>query len=179
MKVKQFSSVLSDLKMSAGASVNKAPDPSITCEPDCQKCKGLGYYRIGEVNGKEIDIHHWAFGKLFPCENLPIESKVFDSSGLLLPERKLLWADVIERENVKEALDELKIILKAHKGMILLTGGVGLAKTLLLKIAIAECLKTRKGFMSCYRTEQSIMSELKDAMFSDDNTQSSKNIRSF
>lgn len=132
------------------------------CEPNCPECGGFGYFRY------DVPTHHPYFGKLFPCPRLPLSSPLYNQSGLTLPERTdMTWALIHGRKDEKAntslhaAVHAVVEALEKRRGMVLLYGGNGLAKSLILKIAIAETLRTRRGYMAKYTLMPELIEELR------------------
>lgn len=132
------------------------------CKPNCPICEGAGYIRY------DVPIGHPRFGKLYPCFNLPPESPVFDNHGLSARERGgLAWEGIKDRENVGQAVREAQEALKRGKGVGYFHGGAGLAKTLILKTACAEWVRSGKGYFH-FTTLAEILEDLRTA-YDDDN----------
>lgn len=135
----------------------------IQCQPDCPTCGGIGYIRY------DVQPGHERFGKLFPCPELPIHSPIYSESGLTQDERALSWKkSLLHRKDDKaaeaslvEAVTAVKAALAAQRGVVLLYGGNGLAKSLILKIAVAETLRQRRGVMGRYIQMAEIMEDLR------------------
>ena len=111
--------------------------PLSSCDPDCPDCLGVGFIGYEDAPGD-----HFANGRRYLCPRLPIDSpEIGWMTGLHKPERLLNWSNVIERENVRDAIDTVKKCLTRRRGFVFLVGGSGLAKSLILKIAVAEYLR--------------------------------------
>jgi len=131
------------------------------CIPNCPNCHGLGWVK------HDVPVGHKDFGQVFPCRNAPLSSTVYSESGLTLNERGYTWKQLQARddkkaqESLKVAAHTIKDVLAAKRGIVTLYGGNGLAKSLLLKIAIAETLRTRPGAMPRYILMSEIMEDLR------------------
>lgn len=133
------------------------------CERDCDVCGGLGYVRM------EVPINDPRFGKLSPCPNLPPTSSIYEGHGLTPTDLSLTFRDVIERENVLDAVKAIRGALRRGGGLGYLYGGAGLAKTRLLKIACAEWVRIGRGLYHL-TTQKDILDDMRTA-FDDDEPQ--------
>lgn len=141
-----------------------ATPAKVLCRPDCPDCGGVGYLRY------DVPFGHPLFGKLAPCPNLPANSSIFSGHGLSAEEiGSLSWQGIKNRENVTEAVNAVKGLFERGTGMGYLFGGVGLAKTLLLKTMCAEWYRGQRG-MFHYTTVTDILEDLRLA-FDDDEPQ--------
>ena len=110
------------------------------CAEGCDICGGSGWFSY------DVDIHHNFFGELFLCPNVPIDSSALNFYGLQPNERLYRWDDLeriggdgqIKLDKAKKAV---KAVLELGRGMVYLHGSYGLAKSMILKIAVAECLR--------------------------------------
>lgn len=94
----------------------------------------------------DVPRNHPKFGKLFPCSNLPLESELLNFTGLAPGERLYSWGKIIiENDDLLDAIKGIQDVLRRGYGMAYLWGGYGTAKTLLLKIAVAESLRADRS----------------------------------
>jgi DNA replication protein DnaC len=124
---------------SQGQSVRSISISTGLCDPDCPTCNGLGYVR------SDAPVGHPNFGKIGPCPESNPFQRYKGLLGLDQADMTLTWANVIERENVRIAVAAVKQVIDRGYGWVYLHGDYGLAKTLILKIAVAEfCRATRQ-----------------------------------
>lgn len=122
-----------------GRSIRSSGFTTGLCEPDCPECAGLGYVR------SDAPVGHPNFGKIAPCQKSDPLSRYRNVLNLHDEEHDLTWDAVIERGNVQVAIDAVQHVINRGYGWVYLHGDYGLAKTLILKIAVVEfCRKTRK-----------------------------------
>ena len=127
------------------------------CKPNCPICEGTGYVYY------DVPVSHRMFGKAIPCRNLPPESPIFNNHGLSSAERsRLFWSGINDRENVGRAVQEVRESMKRGKGVGYLYGGAGLAKTLILKTACVEWVRSGNGYFH-YVTLAEILEDLRMA----------------
>lgn len=148
-------------KAQAMTTTLKTPE-IVTCKSDCEICGGPGLIKY------DVDIDHPYFGRLFPCPNLPLESPHYNECGLTISERAYTWKGQLKGRSDKDtnaalhlAVDAVKSVLAAKRGLVTLTGGNGLAKSLILKIAVAETLRSRRGKISRYTHMAEIMEDMR------------------
>jgi len=103
------------------------------CKYDCPKCKGSGYLRVGD-------------GTVELCPNIDRSSLPSASKcGITQEETKTLkWDDIKPVNNTDVAIKALKTIFKAGYGWLYLHGSYGLGKSLILKTAVAICLRENR-----------------------------------
>lgn len=166
-KAESLADVAAKIKNRTEANMEFTPEATVKvqqeahCKPDCPTCGGLGLIRY------DVPLGHERFGKLFPCPELPINSPVYGESGLTQPERAYLWKSLQHRKEKEAeasliaAVRAVKEVMKAQRGVVLLHGGNGLAKSLILKIAVAETLRERRGVMARYIHMAEIMEDLR------------------
>jgi DNA replication protein DnaC len=150
-KPKPISEVIAKVKNGTKIERGKDFHPFFEEEPHpgCDYCLGQGHIRF------DLGPGHPLFGEVFPCPYLPVEHEFFAQSGLSPRERLSMSVDSIEpRENVMEAVEVIKDVIKQGRGFVYLYGGYGLAKTLILKVVVAEWLR---GFQK--RSLESVDSE--------------------
>ena len=108
------------------------------CSPEFEICDGAGYYR------RDLPIAHPNSGRLQLCPNvdrwaLPGASRY----GITRQEFcDLTWDQVIDANNFPHIIDPIRCVLTRGYGWIYLYVGFGLGKTLALKIAVAETIRT-------------------------------------
>lgn len=109
------------------------------CEPDCPVCHGIGYIRY------DVPVGDPSFGRMFPCPHSDPFKRYAGLMGLSTEDQKLSWDSVINKDNVMTGVKAVKKILGQGYGWVFLWGDYGLAKTLILKIALVEYAReTRK-----------------------------------
>lgn len=141
------------------------PTPESLCAPDCPTCGGIGYFR------KDIDdIHDPEFGRAFPCPNR--EARYSPRCGLTQNEATLLtWNQIDENGEALIAAEIVRETLARGHGWVYLWGGYGRAKTLILKIAAAEALRSKKE--AAYTRMAEIFDHLRGAYDTDHPNQES------
>lgn len=118
---------------------SQVPQKHTACSPDCPVCGGIGFVR------RDIaDVYDPLFGKMEPCQYISGVKLYGKSSGLFGEEFNLSWKDIIDRENVMHAVASVQDCLQSGTGWVFLWGGVGLAKTMIGRIAVAETIRARK-----------------------------------
>jgi chromosomal replication initiation ATPase DnaA len=128
------------------------------CPAECLICKGQSYVRA-DIE----DIHHPKFGRIYPCPNMPITSWRHDvDTGLIGRDRTHDFNEIENRENILEAVEAVMEILKKRRGLLLLYGGYGLGKTLLLKIAVTKVIQAKDLRFARYRKFPMILNEMRD-----------------
>lgn len=127
---------------SAADSPDRLPAKDITgdqhlCRPDCELCHGVGFLRY------DVPYAHPLFGKLDLCPNvdrwnLPYARRF----GITKQESDSLhWNSVLDVNGADAAVQRVQTLLNRGHGWLYLWGSHGLAKTLLLKIAVAQWIK--------------------------------------
>jgi len=136
-----------------GDILRKLPKPSVAptqamlhvddtiCAPDCDICEGIGYIRYDS-----LPLHHHLFGKSIPCPNVPLSNLYFQGHfGLRWDEqRSLSWDSILAMDNAVEVANSVRSEIAKGHNMIYLYGSWGLAKTMILKIAVAEVLRDNR-----------------------------------
>lgn len=128
------------------------------CSPDCPVCGGYGRVRIVD-NG---DIHDPDFGKTKLCPNID-HAKAF-ATGLGLDEseiRRLNWSMVKPTGNINEGVNAVHEVINRGFGWVILWGDYGVAKSLILRIAVAERL--RDGRRSAFVEMASLLDDLRES----------------
>ncbi len=110
-----------------------AMQANYNCRPDCPICGGIGYVQD-------------EFGKVNACPNVS-SLMLFPGEryGLSLSERGLTWEQVSPVNGVETALAQVRQALERGAGFVYLWGPPGLAKTLLLKTAVALSLEAHQA----------------------------------
>jgi hypothetical protein len=157
-KTERLAKITSRLKDKIAA--RGGSSPPIIRPPVCDYCNGVGYVRVN------VDIGHPQFGQVLPCPKCTVKASGFepDNYGLLPSDRSLTWADIIDLNgrNVYEAKRAIQAVLERGWGWVFLYGTYGTAKTTLLKVAIAEFLRT-EGEQAVYTTMIDVMDEIRAA----------------
>lgn len=128
--------------------------PGAPCSADCPHCGGVGWLR------SDLPVGHPQFGRLIPCPNV-IQRRDFSRCGLDENDRELTWEAVRDVNNAKVALDVVRSTLEGGRGWVYLWGRPGLAKSLLLKVAVAEAL--RLGREAAYVDASALFSDIRRA----------------
>jgi DNA replication protein DnaC len=140
------------------------PRPVTVCAPDCPRCAGVGWMAANVSYG------HPDFGRLFPCPNLPARTKMRSKdtrTGLKLHEMDSLnWGVIIDHANSLKAMRLVQDVLARGYGLVYLWGDVGTAKSLILKIAVAEAV--RAGGLAAFALAADILDEIREAYNQDD-----------
>lgn len=123
------------------------------CLPECEICHGVGW-----VGLSSIPTDHPGFGKLYPCPNYRLAG---DRVGMEPDDMALSWSSLLEWSNAKQGQAAVTETLQRGAGWVYLWGGPGLAKTLILKIAIAEAL--RQGKAAAYVRMTDLLDNLRSA----------------
>lgn len=135
--------------------------PTSLCNPDCETCGGSGYVRL------DVSISDSRFGKLYPCPSAPLFSSVWNVTGLSVAERSYDWSMIRSRkeieanESLKQAVKVVKEVMERKRGLVLLYGGNGLAKSLILKIAVAETIRQQRGAIGKYILMPDLVEDLR------------------
>lgn len=138
------------------------------CRPDCPICGGIGFYRLDLQPGQPD------FGRIYTCENIPLAKLHAPGDfGLLLDEeRQLSWEDsILDLNNAGEAASQVREVLERSWGWVFLWGAYGLAKSLILKVAVAEAL--RRGVKARFTTAVDLLDDLRLAF---DSTKPSRDL---
>lgn len=129
------------------------------CSIDCEICGGSGWIR------REREKTDPAFGSLELCPNVDPFKIYGEKSGLDKVEYFLRWEKILKVNNIDDAIQILKKVLKNGFGLVYLHGANGLGKTLLLQTFTAESIRLR--IKSKYSTMANILEELR-AAYSDE-----------
>lgn len=112
--------------------------------PDCPNCKGAGCFRLDIPRG------YTRYGAIFACECrydaiLRARAEKLQSASMLAAgDLALTWASIIRTPAIAEALEQVRAALERGYGWVYLWGPPGPGKTLVLKTAVAECLRASK-----------------------------------
>lgn len=107
--------------------------------PDCNTCGDSGYVRAA------LPSDHPLFGRLFPCPDCNHRAQAEpDAFGLLPADRLMAWSDILDDWDVSIAAAKRAVqeALSQASGWVYIWGEFGTAKTVLLKIAVAEYLRS-------------------------------------
>jgi hypothetical protein len=135
----------------------------LQCYPDCIICKGSGYAEAPLVPGEEGYSR-----RMMVCPNSYQVNirKTAKKYGLIAAEIDgLEWSIVKDVGRAWHAMERIKKVLEDGYGWIFLWGDHGQAKTLLLKIATAHCLRNRQE--AAYTNMVGILDNLKRAFGND------------
>lgn len=151
-------------KIEATKRASQSPLPSVAavkksslCDPECEICHGSGYVR------NDLPVDHPLFGQIELCPNVDRWNLPYSKRyGVLRSEAdRLRWSILLPDESVANAAKAIQKVTKRGYGWVYVYGGPGLAKTLLLKIAVSEWL--RSGKEACYTRVADIMDHLRAA----------------
>jgi hypothetical protein len=117
------------------------------CKPNCELCGGIGWVRNADAWPGDP-----GFGKLSPCPNLDLTKVYGAEAGLDEKEFGLTWLNLVNRGATLRASEAVRNTIIRGYGFVYLwscdeqenPGGNGLAKSLILKIAVAEALRSNK-----------------------------------
>lgn len=169
----EMTSVLEQARIDVRAKLDKDPsyDPKdkfipvrrdSLCDPECDVCGGTGYYR------HDLDNWHAQFGTIYPCPNRDLIQGIDTQSkyGLDQAEIETLgWDSLIDEGDAIAASEIVKETLHRGYGWVYLWGGHGKAKSLILKIVVAELL--REGKRAGYSNMPAILDHLRQAFDTD------------
>lgn len=128
------------------------------CIPDCPDCGGSGFIPVvstEDVLGTKQEVTRTAF-----CPRR-VEKTRMGGSGLVGAEFDLTWESLSAGINLPVAVNTVKAAMARGTGWVFLHGGYGTAKTLILKIALAEWL--RRGGTGAYTSMSEILDNLRAA----------------
>lgn len=112
----------------------------------------------------DYPVGHPEFGKMYPCECIQTQL-LSGASGLRESELKLTWSSIRDDGDAFKALRAIKDVFKQGYGWVYLWGGPGIAKSVLLKVAVAEML--RGGLQGTYTNMSQILDHLREAYDTD------------
>jgi DNA replication protein DnaC len=138
------------------------------CAPGCPLCGGLGYLRESRAIGDP------QYGKLELCPNvdrlgLPGAARYGVTHDELA---SLSWDSVTDQGQALAAAEVVRATLERGYGWVFLWGGYGLAKTLILKVAVTQWLKA--GGEAAYTRMASVIDNLRAAFDADDPSEESE-----
>lgn len=119
--------------------------PGASGDATCPACKGLGYMRLN------LPLGHPSFGKLYVCEcaEAKVEAaqanRLSRASALDPADLALAWGSVGLTPAIAPAVQAVRETLARGWGWVYVWGPPGPGKTLLLKTAVAECLRANQG----------------------------------
>ena len=126
------------------------------CRPDCPVCGGYGHVRLKE----DADFNDPEFGKTKLCPNIDHAKAYAHGMGLDENEiRSLNWSKVNISGNVMEAVNAVRELSRNGYGWVTLWGDFGVAKSLILRVAVAE--KLRDGRMAAFVSMTEILDDLR------------------
>jgi DNA replication protein DnaC len=106
------------------------------CDSNCPVCNGIGWVRL------DLPVGDPKFGKLVPCPNADrSEFAEYTNSGLCREEYSKTLDDLDDLNDTDKAIQIVKKVLKRGYGMVYLYGQYGIAKSAILKAAVAEYLR--------------------------------------
>jgi DNA replication protein DnaC len=120
------------------------------CKTDCPTCHGLRFVRSDAKMG-ETD-----FGKIFPCPQSDPFKRYNKLLGLIGDEQKLSWTSIAEDASVMKGVNAVRNAIERGYGWVFLWGSYGLAKTLILKVAVAEYVRATRNPASYLRMAEII-----------------------
>lgn len=156
-----ISEILAEARARARDHHGEPPKPKpmtdSTCRPDCPICGGFGYVRAKADAAPGDPL----FGKLAPCPRISVWALIGEQSGLVESEIGLNWNHLLSVNGVDQARDAVKKALDDGYGWVYLWGEYGLAKSHILKIAVAQVLQARK--QAAYIRMSSLLDDLRSA----------------
>lgn len=135
--------------------------------PECSHCDGVGYLRMGD-----FPVGDPRFGKTQPCPKCNSrQMQHSDRFGMLARDYGLTWESLLDirGSNSRAVLDKVRQVVERGYGGVYLWGGYGMAKTAILKIAMAEWI--RAGRYGVYLLFSDLLDEIR-AGFEKDTSQS-------
>lgn len=126
------------------------------CSEDCEICHGIGWIHHDRQPGEA------GFGQLDLCPNAT-KRHTQNRCGLYYDEvEDLNWSQIRPfSASTTLASDAVKEVIERGYGLVYLWGDHGLAKTLILKIAVAETV--RRGAQGFYALVSDVLDEIRDA----------------
>jgi DNA replication protein DnaC len=130
------------------------------CDPNCPDCHGSGF-----VGVKSVEPSPWGTGEVEverfrDCDRQMLKFQAA-ASRLSPDELALRWADVEDMDDAKAAEKLIREVMQAASGWVYLHGDPGIAKTVLLKVAVAESI--RQGVQAAYTNMSAILDDLRAA----------------
>lgn len=145
-----------------------AVDNGYLCEPECE-CRGIGYFALNKPVG------HPRYGKVEMCPNVDRTAfPGFERHGLTPDEfQNMDYSSIANRKFVEPAIVAIESAIKGS-GWVYVWGTFGVAKTFLLKAAIARQLRT--GSHAAYVRMAQIMDNLRGGFNSDNGHESEERL---
>lgn len=134
--------------------VGKPPAPIYTCKT----CNDLGFVR------ENFPLDHPLFGRLIPCPDCSQRAgSVADEYGLLPADRSLSWEEILPLDSsIDAAKVAIQQALAQGHGWVYLWGGYGVAKTAILKVAVAVSLRNQAA-QAVYLRMSDLMDDIRSA----------------
>lgn len=122
----------------------------------CPRCCGLRWLR------QNLPVGHPEFGRLIPCPDCTGPRLHVGQSGLSGGEiENLSWDKVLDAGETHKARRAVQEVLARGHGWVYLYGGPGIAKSLILKVAVAEVVKSQNP--ATYVNMSAILDDLRQA----------------
>jgi hypothetical protein len=132
------------------AARRKVAAQNTICSIDCPICGGIGFVQTGD--GQHVT----------PCPNVdPLKLYPGEKYGLSEEERGWDWDIVEELNNALQGMYAVQRAMARGAGWVYLWGPPGLAKTLIIKIAVAESLRSRRA--AAYTRMAEILDDMRGA----------------
>lgn len=143
------------------------PPYSGPCREGCPTCSGLGWVRAN------ADPFSEDFGHLVLCPESPHKNRFTNAkTGLSLNEEQALrWELIKPLSKARQVAAQVREIVERGFGLVYLWGAPGLAKTLILKTAVAE--SARQSNRAAYAFAADILDEIREA-YGDDPRESAQ-----
>lgn len=139
------------------------------CDPYCPICGGVGRVMTDAKLGEP------GFGKLLTCPNVsPLKIYPISRFGMEADETLLSWGDILPEwnETTNQGTRAVQETLRRGYGWVCLWGDVGLAKSMILKVAVAETLRAHR--LGGYTRMVEILDHLKEAFDKEQPSESSQ-----
>jgi hypothetical protein len=128
------------------------------CQLGCPVCGGIGFIRANPDAG----ILDPDYGKTKYCPNVDLVKLYGKDLGLVEDEiGSLAWKNLRNLGGIRSAIDAIKTALQDGYGWVTIWGNYGIGKSLLLRIAVAETL--RSGKLGAYVRMADLLDDLRDA----------------
>lgn len=126
--------------LTQGRALDDNPANTGPCRPDCPVCQGLGWIR------QDLPRNHPDFGRLQLCPQvIPWTVTGPEKYGLVRSEvESLTWDSVLPIGHAQEAARVVRAVIEQGAGWVYLYGNHGQAKSLILRVAVAEALRAGK-----------------------------------
>jgi DNA replication protein DnaC len=130
------------------------------CDPDCPDCHGSGF-----VSVRSVEPSPWRAGEVEVERTRTCDRQMLliqtAASRLAPDELAMRWADVEDMDDAKAAEKLIRAVMQDGFGWVYLHGDPGIAKTVLLKVAVAESI--RQGVQAAYTNMSAILDDLRAA----------------